>query len=95
MTEDLARRRETLAMEAECLALEEELEAARSNKGNDPETFARLKQEFEEKRTYWRQIGEALKLAQRGLDDGVNTTITLGAVDVGVDTIAPFNGEDA
>ena len=41
--------------------LQEELESAREVKKNDPVRFADAKEAFEEKRTFYRQIGEYLK----------------------------------
>jgi len=62
-----------------------DFEAKRANKAVDPQAWYDIKQVFEEKRTYWRLIGEYLAAAGAP-PDASNVTIAVDTASVATDT---------
>lgn len=79
------------AFYAEIGPLQEEFEAAREVKKEDPERWYEAKQAFEEKRTYWRSIGEAIHALAAADDSDVKVTTDTVAADS--KTISPVGGK--
>lgn len=72
---DLAKMQADIALLTQILPLEEELEAARAVKDEQPERFFNAKQKYESVRTYLRQCAAYLKaVGQMEDEEGVITT---------------------
>lgn len=84
MATELEKLQADLAFLQEVTPLIEEFEAARANKAVDPQAWADIKQVFEEKRTYWRLIGEYLNAEAVQSATG-DTNITASAIVVVTD----------
>lgn len=92
MSEELDKIKADMAFYAEVGPLQEEFEAARESKKDDPERWHNAKQAFEEKRTYWRQVGEAVNVSAVASADSGDVVITPEVINA--DTAAPQVGGD-
>lgn len=82
------------AFYAEIGPLQEEFEAAREVKKEDPERWYEAKQAFEDKRTYWRAIGEAIQAnAWAAANDDSDVKVTTDTVAADSKTISPVGGK--
>lgn len=78
MSAESSRIKAELAFYEEVLPLEEELEAAREDKKNDPVRFAEAKQVFEEKRRFYREIAQFVRSSPES-----GTNIEVPGIDAG------------
>lgn len=87
MSAELDKIKAEVAFYQEVGPLEEELEAAREVKKDEPVRWQEAKQAFEEKRRFYRQIGEYLKAQAVDADDS-DTSVGAPVIDVAADAPA-------